>query len=50
MMVVNGEESSCIKLKDLVDLPDAVELFADPTGNQSAQFTNIQYTCFAKLI
>ena len=38
VMVVNGEASSCQQLAQLVDLPDAVELLADPTGEAGRRF------------
>ena len=38
MMVVNGEVSSCAKLAELLELPDEVELLADPTGEAGRRF------------
>ena len=32
LMVVNGDETQCSKLADLVGLPEAVEVLADPAG------------------
>ena len=38
LMVVNGQPSSCAKLAELLDLPDAFELLADPTGEAGRRF------------
>lgn len=38
MVVVNGEAAQALKLAELVDLPEAVELYADPTGEAGRRF------------
>jgi len=38
MMVVNGEVPACTALAEMVDLPAAVELYADPTGEAGRRF------------
>ena len=38
MMVVNGMPPACEKLAQLVDLPEAIELYADPTGEAGRRF------------
>jgi hypothetical protein len=38
LMVVNGEASSCAKLAELLELPEAVELLADPAGEAGRRF------------
>ena len=38
IMVINGEPVQCSKLASLVELPPAVELLADPTGEAGRRF------------
>ncbi|KAJ1473996.1 hypothetical protein T484DRAFT_1912150, partial [Baffinella frigidus] len=38
MMVVNGEAPAINKLKELLDIPDEIELLADPTGETGRKF------------
>lgn len=38
MMVVNGEAVACKRLAEILDLPEAVELFADPAGEAGRRF------------
>lgn len=38
LMVVNGEATSCLKLAELLDIPEEIELFSDPTGDAGRSF------------
>lgn len=38
IMVINGEPAQCLKLAELVDLPPAVKLLSDPTGEAGRRF------------
>ena len=38
MLVVNGGAAACRKLSELLELPDSVELFADPSGEAGRRF------------
>ena len=36
--MVNGEAPAIFKLKEILDIPDAIELLADPTGESGRRF------------
>jgi len=38
LLVVNGEETSCELLSRLLDLPEAIEILSDPTGEAGRRF------------
>jgi len=38
MIVMNGNQSSCQKFANLLELPDGVEIFPDPTGESGRRF------------
>jgi hypothetical protein len=38
LMIVNGGAPACEKLAEIVDLPDRVELYADPSGEAGRRF------------
>ena len=38
MLVVNGKASSCMKLAELLELPETMELYADPAGEAGRRF------------
>jgi hypothetical protein len=38
ILVVNGKISACKKLTELLDLPESMELYADPTGEAGRRF------------